>query len=178
VRDQNGLGVMAMGPSSRPRFTITGLFDRRIDSGCRVAPTQIGKTRLQGSTATFVEARRQTRMKYCLDCGFVGQPEQYKPGTFQMELGLWLLFLVPGVIYSVWRLSARYQRCAKCGNKRIVPTDSPVAQAALRRLSPPSSPHPWVCTACGEPIFRGGSFCERCQPRPGRARKGGAFLQN
>jgi len=117
-------------------------------------------------------------MKYCLDCDFVGPPEQFKPGTLQMELVLWLLFLVPGVIYSLWRLSARSERCAKCGNKRIVPMDSPVAQAALRRLSPASSLTRWVCAACGQPIFRGGSFCESCGTRLSRASKGAAFLQN
>ncbi len=47
-------------------------------------------------------------MKYCLDCGFVGWPEKYKPGTFPTEIGLWLLLLIPGVIYSLWRLSGRY----------------------------------------------------------------------
>jgi len=47
-------------------------------------------------------------MKYCLDCGFVERPEPYKPGTFPAEVGLWLLVLVPGVIYSIWRLSGRY----------------------------------------------------------------------
>jgi len=46
-------------------------------------------------------------MKYCFDCGFVGQPELYKPGTFQMEVGLWLIFLVPAVIYYLGRLSGR-----------------------------------------------------------------------
>lgn len=104
-------------------------------------------------------------MKYCLDCGFVGQPEQNTPGTFPIEMSLWLFFVVPGVIYSIWRRSARYQGCPKCGNKHIVPTDSSVAQAALARLSPTRSAQSWVCMACGKPIFRGGSFCESCVPR-------------
>ncbi len=147
-------------------------------------------------------------MKYCLDCGFAGQPEQHKPGTFQIELGLWLfllvpqfiysigrlagryipgtflmedglwsLFLVPGVVYSIWRLAARHRGCAKCGSRRIVPADSPVAQAALRRLSPSSSLSSWVCMACGEPIFRGNSFCERCETRSDRTSKGVALLR-
>jgi hypothetical protein len=108
-------------------------------------------------------------MKYCLDCGFVGEQKQYIPGKLSMEVGLWLFFIVPGVIYSVWRRLASYQACAMCGNKRIVPTNSPAAQAALRSLSPTPSMNSWVCMDCGEPIFSGGSFCERCKPLASRA---------
>lgn len=146
-------------------------------------------------------------MNYCLKCGFAGQPKQYRPGGFLMEVGLWLFFLipgliysigklsthfpgaiysiwtlvarylggtfpmdyrlwllllVPGVIYSIWRMSARYQGCAKCGSKRIVPANSPAAQAALGRLSPTPSAQSWVCMSCGEHIFGGGRFCPSC----------------
>jgi len=102
-------------------------------------------------------------MKYCVDCGFVGKPIYITPGTRSMEVGLWLFFVVPGIIFSAWRRLASYQECALCGKRHIVPKDSLVAQAALRKLSPPPAVSPWFCTACGEPIFSGGSFCERCE---------------
>jgi hypothetical protein len=108
-------------------------------------------------------------MKYCLNCGFVGKPKQNTPGTLSMEVKLWLFFVVPGVIYSVWRRLATYQGCAMCRTQRIVPADSPVAEAALRKLSPPPSLSPWVCTACGEPIFSQGGLCERCATLASRA---------
>ncbi len=108
-------------------------------------------------------------MKYCLDCGFVGDPKQNTPGTCSLELKLWLFFVIPGIIYSVWRRLARYRGCAKCGNRHLVATDSPIAQDALRRLSPRSVVKPWFCTACGEPIFSGRSYCEGCESRASRA---------
>src|ERR1017187_1866942 len=108
-------------------------------------------------------------MKYCLDCGFVGQPEQNTPGTLSTEVKLWLFLIVPGVFYSVWRRLASYQGCAMCGNQHIVPTHSAVAQTALRRLSPPPALSPWACMECGEPIFGEDSFCERCETRFSKA---------
>jgi hypothetical protein len=109
-------------------------------------------------------------MKYCLYCGFVGNPVPNTPGTASMEVRLWFLFLVPGLIYSAWRRLATYQGCAKCGNKHLVAADSAVAQAALLRLSPTPSRGLWFCLDCGEPIFSGAYFCEKCLARPSRAR--------
>lgn len=102
-------------------------------------------------------------MGYCLDCGFVGEPEQHTPGTRSWEVGLWLLSVVLGIIYSVWRRLARYQRCAKCGNKHIVRADSPVAQAALLRLAPTPSRKLGFCLECGESMLNSGAICERCE---------------
>ena len=101
-------------------------------------------------------------MKYCPDCGYVGEPEENTPGSLKMEVVLWLLFVVPGLLYSAWRWSARGQACAHCGNTRLVATDSPVARAAFAARSPSKSMQPWACLACGEPIFRGGTLCPKC----------------
>lgn len=44
---------------------------------------------------------------HCPRCGFDGYTKTVTPGSFAMELFLWLLFLLPGFIYSIWRLTAR-----------------------------------------------------------------------
>lgn len=116
-------------------------------------------------------------MKYCLYCGFVGEPGQKTPGTVSTEVGLWLFFVVPGLLYSVWRRLARQQRCAKCGNTHIVAAESPVAQAALLKLSPTSSLDLWFCMGCGEPIFSAGFFCQKCSTRSSRASAPEALLR-
>lgn len=115
------------------------------------------------------DARRSSRMLYCLDCGFAGEPKWYTPGTLGMEICLWLLFVFPGVVYTLWRYFGSRQICAKCGHKRIVPTDSAVAQAVLRRLSPTAARGRWFCMACGEPIFSEGSLCARCESESSQA---------
>ncbi len=101
-------------------------------------------------------------MKYCLDCGYEGHPEQPRPGTTRMEVVLWLCFLVPGLIYSLWRLLARSQSCGRCGSKHIIPADSQIARTAHRSLSPTPSAQSWFCDGCGKPIFSGGRFCSSC----------------
>ena len=62
----------------------------------------------------------------CTQCGAVGKPKTTTPGHFLVELILWLCFLLPGLIYSVWRLSARRPTCRTCGAIRsLVPLQSP-----------------------------------------------------
>ena len=64
----------------------------------------------------------------CLHCGYIGHPKNIVPGNVVLELILWLLLIVPGLIYSVWRLSAKYKACPKCHEKNMIPLDSPRAE--------------------------------------------------
>jgi hypothetical protein len=68
---------------------------------------------------------------YCTACGSVGWGKRVTPGSFGIEAVLWLLLIVPGLIYSVWRLASRHNACAVCGSKAIIPSDSPIARAVL-----------------------------------------------
>ena len=67
----------------------------------------------------------------CKSCGSVGKPAKVTPGSFIIELGLWLCFLVPGLLYSLYRSTKRYNACANCKSKDIIPKDSPVAVQML-----------------------------------------------
>ncbi len=52
----------------------------------------------------------------CSNCRGVGNPTTTTPGSFLIELVLWCLFLLPGLIYSVWRISERKSNvCRMCG---------------------------------------------------------------
>jgi len=61
----------------------------------------------------------------CTTCGAIGQVKRQTPGSILIELVLWIAFIVPGVIYSLWRMSARRRACAVCGSTAIVPANSP-----------------------------------------------------
>jgi len=74
--------------------------------------------------------------KYCPNCGAVAVPKRYMRGSFIVELALWLLFILPGIIYSVYRLASKSQVCPECGASNMIPLDSPVARAAA-----PALPH-------------------------------------
>lgn len=68
--------------------------------------------------------------KYCTNCGTVAVPKKHTPGSILIEIVLWLCLFVPGIIYSIWRLTARKQVCPSCQAPNMVPLDSPRAKAA------------------------------------------------
>lgn len=72
------------------------------------------------------------KARVCLHCGFVGRPATITGGNIGTEIVLWLFFLLPGVIYSIWRLSSRHQACPKCEARNMVPVDSPAALRLAR----------------------------------------------
>ena len=67
------------------------------------------------------------REVYCTSCGTLGQPKKIIKGSFGVEVALWLLFLLPGLIYSVWRLTSKVECCSSCSQPSIIPSNSPRA---------------------------------------------------
>ena len=72
----------------------------------------------------------------CTRCGYVGPTRTHTPGSMGVELVLWLLLLVPGLIYSVWRISARREVCAACGSDAVVPTEKTRGREIVRAAGP------------------------------------------
>lgn len=71
------------------------------------------------------------RAMVCTTCGHHGPTRQHTRGSLFIELMLWMLFLVPGLIYSVWRLTTRAPVCGLCGSPTVVPADSPKGRKLL-----------------------------------------------
>lgn len=69
--------------------------------------------------------------KVCTNCFYVGNGVKHTPGSFLIELVLWLCFFVPGIIYSIWRLSARTEVCPLCGAADMIPAGSPRGVALI-----------------------------------------------
>jgi len=67
----------------------------------------------------------------CLSCGSQVDPKSITPGTIGMEVVLWLCFFIPGLVYSIWRVTNRYKGCPVCGTKNIIPINTPAAQGIL-----------------------------------------------
>jgi hypothetical protein len=65
---------------------------------------------------------------HCLQCGSNAKPATVTPGSIWIEVVLWLCFLIPGVIYSIWRHSKRHEACSVCGSDRLIPPNSPNAK--------------------------------------------------
>lgn len=64
----------------------------------------------------------------CASCGTYDKTKRITPGSFWIEVGLWMLLLVPGILYSFWRLGSRYTGCAECKSRDIVKESSPRGQ--------------------------------------------------
>lgn len=69
---------------------------------------------------------------YCKTCGSVGRPKRVTRGSFGLEVVLWLCFLIPGILYSLWRLTTKHEACRTCGADTLIPLNSPMAVAALQ----------------------------------------------
>jgi hypothetical protein len=72
--------------------------------------------------------KSSTPTHVCGNCRSVIRPEQKKPGTGGVELLLWLFFIIPGLIYSVWRSGAAYDICPVCQARNPVPLDTPAGK--------------------------------------------------
>ena len=76
-----------------------------------------------------------SKQMICPSCGTEGKPIKITKGSIFIEIILWLCFLVPGLIYSIWRLTTRYTACRSCKAEGMVPVDSPIGQRLARELS-------------------------------------------
>ena len=71
----------------------------------------------------------------CPNCGTVAAPKTYTKGSFVLEVFLWLLLIVPGLIYSIWRVTSRYKGCPACGASAMIPLGTPRANELMAHRS-------------------------------------------
>lgn len=75
--------------------------------------------------------RRDPYVRVCATCGMIIRPQKTMGGNCLIEGILWLL-IIPGAIYSVWRLASKASVCPSCGSKELVQVNSPVGQRIIR----------------------------------------------
>ena len=119
----------------------------------------------------------------CLQCGSVSKRAvRTIQGSFLLECSLWLLFILPGIIYSVWRLTTKAKVCPTCSSREIVPLASPIGQKLQRELAtagpvalgigtPVVSDAAIGCSSCGGEIPGGSTFRSHCGTKSPSASK-------
>ncbi|ACL71485.1 hypothetical protein Tgr7_0387 [Thioalkalivibrio sulfidiphilus HL-EbGr7] len=69
----------------------------------------------------------------CSRCGTANKARTHTRGSIFIEILLWLMFIIPGLIYSIWRLTTRGKVCGVCGSADLVPLTSPAGQELSAR---------------------------------------------
>ncbi|MFH1491137.1 MAG: hypothetical protein ABII06_19695 [Pseudomonadota bacterium] len=94
---------------------------------------------LIGGLWLLIRSRKRSvekRMKalFCPRCGFKGKIRTEPRGYFIIEAALWLFFILPGLIYSIWRQGDGVARCPACSSKEMIPADSPIARKMIDEM--------------------------------------------
>jgi hypothetical protein len=97
----------------------------------------------------------------CQNCGRTCNPKTITKGSIAIEIILWLMLLLPGLIYSVWRHTSRYKGCSYCGSESLVPATSPHGRVILDLQREKTEIR--ACPHCGEEIKRVARLCKHCR---------------
>ena len=76
----------------------------------------------------------QDENEICADCGSTEPAVKASRGSGWVELFLYVLMIIPGVIYSLWRRARSRFVCSYCGNPSMVPVHDPRAQKITRLM--------------------------------------------
>lgn len=71
----------------------------------------------------------------CPNCGDQGKPKLHTNGNLLIEIILWCCFIVPGLIYSLWRQSTKKPVCRQCGSFELVPVTTPGGKKLVEKFS-------------------------------------------
>jgi hypothetical protein len=70
----------------------------------------------------------------CKECWLIGTPRTVSRGSAIIEIFLWGLFLIPGMIYSAWRFVTKEKRCPQCSSLAVIPLNSEIGQRVLGKI--------------------------------------------
>jgi len=68
---------------------------------------------------------------FCKECHAVGTAAVHTPGNIVLELIAWCLMILPGILYTLWRNSAKKNVCKACGSEHIISVKLPLAKKLM-----------------------------------------------
>lgn len=72
----------------------------------------------------------------CPSCGSRGTPATQAKGSLAVEIILWLCLIIPGLIYSVWRMSSKQKVCPACRSPGMIQVNTPRGQQLAAQFAP------------------------------------------
>jgi hypothetical protein len=67
----------------------------------------------------------------CTSCRSIVTPDGRAQGSGGVEILLWLLFIIPGLIYTLWRGSKKIITCPICHAPNPIPLATPAGKALV-----------------------------------------------
>lgn len=71
----------------------------------------------------------------CPHCGTRGSPATHTRGSTGIELVLWLCFIIPGLIYSMWRLGSKQPVCPSCRQPGMLAVTTPRGRELVQQFT-------------------------------------------
>ncbi len=133
----------------KPASPEPGSRFRSAQQQLRSAAQTVSRTakKLNDSVAPKVPPKTEDNFKYyCTSCSSSTNDAQLK-GSGWIEIILWLCYLIPGIIYSIWRRSGNRTVCPKCSQSTLV------ASAERTHVR---------CPDCRELVLREARKCKHC----------------
>jgi|GEM_PF-1908842 len=96
----------------------------------------------------------------CTSCGFITSTPLQK-GQKWLEIVLWLLYILPGLVYSIWRRNGGGTVCPNCKHETLIPYN-PDASLDSREKSEAVQRQEIECSWCAEPILEKAKICKHC----------------
>jgi hypothetical protein len=95
----------------------------------------------------------------CRSCGSrFNEPKMRGNGWIELILYVFV-FIVGGVIYSIWRRSGQNKECPQCGARAFRLASEGIPQ---QKPNAPTGPPRVPCPECMEPIMPGARKCKHC----------------
>lgn len=93
---------------------------------------------------------------YCASCkNFTSTP--LKKGNGWIELILYIFYIIPGIIYSIWRRSGEPSVCPTCKADALIPASMAKIEEDI------SNREERICPYCAEIVLIDAQICKHCK---------------
>lgn len=70
----------------------------------------------------------------CTKCEYIGKRREKKRGSTALEIFLWVVLLVPGPFYTIWRMLNKSYSCPQCDEELMISAESPLGQRRIQQI--------------------------------------------
>lgn len=114
------------------RDELRKIGERRLYHQARAESISVNAQEAKSLKGRYISPRTLI----CPSCGSLGRPMLRRRGSGGIELVLWVCLIVPGIIYSLWRMLSPMLVCADCEHHPLIKVGSPIGRQQFADLYP------------------------------------------